>query len=80
MTYEYDHYKAAEELITMLQATQLRDYGHTLQTAMDEGATGTEIFMALRWKLDKLLDEQSCTDLIRAKAKRLWEELDKALQ
>lgn len=80
MTYKYDHYNEAEELIMMLHATQLQDYGSTLQAAMDEGATGTEIFMALRWNLEKLLNEQSCSDLVRAKAKRLWEELDKALQ
>lgn len=80
MTYEYDHYKEADELITILHTTQLQDYGNTLQAAMDEGATGTEIFMALRWNLEKLLNEQSCTGLVRTKAKRLWAELDKALQ
>lgn len=80
MTYEYDHYQESEELITMLHGTQLQNYGSALQAAMDDGATGTEIFMALRWNLEKLLNEQLCSDLIRAKAKRLWEELDKALQ
>ena len=80
MTYEYDHYREAEELIKMLDVAQLQDHGDILQAAMDEGATGTEIFMGLRYNLEKLLNEQSCPDLIRAKAKRLWEELDKALQ
>lgn len=79
MTYQYGHYKETEELIAMLHATQLRNYGSSLQTAMDEGATGTEIFMALRWNLEKLLSEPSCPDLIRAKSKKLWKKLDKAL-
>lgn len=76
----YDHYKEVEELIVMLRAAQLQDYGDTLKKAMDEGATGTEIFMSLRWNLEKLLNDQLCTDLVRAKAKRLWSELDKALK
>ena len=80
MTCEYDHYKESEELITMLHGTRFQSYGSALQAAMDNGVTGTEIFMALRWNLERLLNEQSCSDLVRAKAKRLLEELDKALR
>lgn len=80
MPNEYDHYRETEELIAMLQNTQLQSYGDALQKAMDEGATGTEIFMALHWNLERLLSEKIRLDMIRAKAKRLSEELDKALQ
>lgn len=76
----YDHYQEAVSIITMLRGTSLNSYGDSLQSAIDEGATGTEIFMALRWNVEKLLDEDNLDELVRARAKRLWEELDKALQ
>lgn len=76
----YDHYQETEELISMLKNTDIKHYGESLQRAMDEGATGTEIFMALRWHVRQLLAESSMDDVMRAKAKRLLNELDKALQ
>jgi len=76
----YDHYQETEELISMLGNAGLKQYGESLQRAMDEGATGTEIFMALRWHIDQLLAEPSMDDVIKAKAKRLLNELDKALR
>lgn len=76
----YDHYQEAKSIITMLQGTALNGYGDLLQNAMDEGATGTEIFMALRWNIEKLLKEDGLDDLTRVRAKQLWEELDKALR
>ncbi|MBU2569826.1 MAG: hypothetical protein KJ725_07285 [Gammaproteobacteria bacterium] len=76
----YDHYQEAEELISMLENVGLKYYGESLQRAMDEGATGTEIFMSLRWYIGQFLAEVSVDDVIKAKAKRLLNELDKALQ
>lgn len=80
VTSQYDHYKEAEDLIVMLHDTRLRNHSDALKAAMDEGATGTEIFMALRWNIEKLLNEKTCSEKVFAKAKRLWEELDKALR
>ena len=76
----YDHYQEVKSIIAMLQGTSLCSYGDKLQNAMDEGSTGSEIFMALRWNIQKLLKEEDLDDLTKVKAKRLWEELDKALQ
>lgn len=76
----YDHYQEAKSIITMLQESSLANYSDLLQNAMDEGATGTEIFMALRWNLENLLKEDDLDDLIKARITRLKEELDKALQ
>lgn len=75
----YDYYQEADELIKMLSASSLEKYGEALQKAMDEGSTGTEIFMALRWNLDKILSEASTNDLIEAKTQKLRDEIDKAL-
>lgn len=51
-----------------------------MQNAMDEGATGTEIFMALRWNIERLLAESSVDHATGAKAKKLLSELDNALR
>lgn len=76
----YDHYKETEELISMLENTAMQHYGKILQSALQGGATGTEIFMALRWNIHKLLQETCLDEAIKAKAKRLIEELEKALK
>ena len=80
MVDKYDCYKEAEELIKILHLSScLKHYSETLQAAIDGGSTGTEIFMALRWNLKKLLKEKSCEGLVRDKSKKLLEELNKAL-
>lgn len=76
----YDHYKETEELILMLENVGLKHYGESLQRAMDEGATGTEIFMILRWNISQLLTEPSVNDVVKAKARELFNELERALQ
>ena len=76
----YDHYNEAKSIIAMLQDASLNNYGALLQNAMDEGATGTEIFMALRCNIEKILKEDVLDDATRVRAKKLWDELDKALQ
>jgi len=80
MSKQYDHYHEARNLITMLRDTQLNDQADSLQSAMDDGSTGSEIFMALRRSIENLISEKICTDIAQAKAKKLWEELDRALQ
>jgi GTP cyclohydrolase FolE2 len=76
----FDHYREADSIIQMLRGTSLSRYSDLLQSAMDEGATGTEIFMALRWNIEKLLNENNLDNLVRVRARHLWKELDKALQ
>ncbi len=76
----YDHYQEAKSIITTLQGSSLNIYSDLLQNAMDEGATGTEIFMALKWNIENLLKEDDLDDLIKARATRLWRELGTALQ
>ena len=76
----YDHYEEVEELISMLENTSLQHYRKALQNAIDEGATGTEIFMALRWNIERLLAESSVDHATGAKAKKLLSELDNALR
>ena len=80
MSNQYDHFQEAQDLIKMLRNIHLHVQADDLQSAMDDGSTGNEIFMALRWNIEKLLNEKKCTDIVLVKAKKLWEELDKALK
>ena len=76
----YDHYAETQELADLLRKENLGDYADALVKAMQEGATGTEIFMALRWNVKNIVATKKCSDLTEVKARRLYQELDKALQ
>jgi len=76
----YDHYVETQELIDMLRKEGLNNYADAMLIAMEEGATGTEIFMALRWNVKNLIESKQCSDIAEIKARRLYQELDKALQ
>lgn len=76
----YDHYREASELIEELRMRGFDEEADGLREAIDSGSTGTETFMALRWKLDELLDELELPDLPKARAKRLRKELDLQLR
>lgn len=76
----YDHYAETQKLTDMLRKEGLSDYSDALLNAMNDGATGTEIFLALRWNVKKLIDNENCSDVSEMKAKRLLKELNSALQ
>lgn len=76
---QYNHYEEAKSIITMLSGTSLENYCELLQNSIREGSTGTEIFMALKWNIENLLNEERLDEAIKARAKGLWSELDKAL-
>lgn len=77
---KYDHYVEAQELIGMLRKEGLSNYADAMLKAMEEGSTGTEIFMALRWNVKNLIESRQCSNMAEIKARRLYQELDKALQ
>ena len=47
---------------------------------MEAGSTGTEIFMALRWNVNRVLASNQCSSNTKEFAKNLYIELDKALK
>lgn len=75
----YDHYKEADEIIKELHRLNYAEEADCLQESMDRGSTGTEIFMALKWNLNKQLVELQLPELLRAKAKKLIKELESQL-
>lgn len=78
----FDHYKEARELAEQLRKEKIPCFADKIIGAMEEGSTGTEIFMALRWNIENLLKtkDYSLSKTIKDKASRLYKELDKALQ
>ena len=78
----FDHYKEARELAEELRKEKLEHFANRITKAMEEGSTGTEIFMALRWNIEQLLKTQelSYPKSIKNRANRLYMELDKALE
>jgi hypothetical protein len=76
----YDHYNETHELASMLLQEGLCEYHDALLQAMQEGATGTEIFFNLLWVVKKVLDEGKCSEVCAIKSRRLFNELSAALE
>lgn len=56
---DYDHYAAARTLADRLGTEGQDTWAEKLRRVMEDGATGTEIFMGLRWQLQQL---KGCED------------------
>jgi hypothetical protein len=78
----FDHYKEARELAEELRKEKIDHFANQIIKAMEEGSTGTEIFMTLRWNIEQLLKtkELSCQKRIKDKAICLYRELGNALK
>ncbi len=77
---EYNHYEEAYQLMRMLCCEGLVDHANALQSVIDNGSTGTEIFMSLKFEIQKLLNTAVCSDITFKKAEHLSNKLDEALQ
>lgn len=76
----FDHYAAARELISRLGQAGYATEAAALKAAMDQGATGTEIFMALRFHLAEIIGRVPLEGDSQTLASRLLAELDDALE
>lgn len=76
----YDHYAVARSIAARLRSEGYEEWSKKLLAAIDDGSTGTEIFMALRWQLREFLKTKPtlspATDPL---IQELLAELDKAL-
>lgn len=68
---EFELYKEARILADELNHLNLIDHSEAIQDAIDNGATGTEICMALRFSLKELLRDTKCSADTRLMAKKL---------
>lgn len=76
---KFDYYAAARDLITRLDSDGHGEYASKLRSAIEDGATGTEIFMALRFHLSEILRKIPLRDEVQIRASRLLSELNDAL-
>jgi hypothetical protein len=60
-------YDQLQDLIGQLNALGLHDHADELQNVMGAGATGTEIFMSLRWHLGQIQCSAGISDDSTAK-------------
>lgn len=74
-----DLYEETATLVKLLEEQGLNDFAFEIDNAVRSGSTGTEILMALRWQLKKLLDSSRCPELCAARAQRLYEQISSLL-
>jgi hypothetical protein len=77
---KYEHYKETKRLASLLVQDGAKGYSDLLLDAMVEGATSSEIGMALKWHVKNILKLDSISKETRECARRLHKELNKALQ
>jgi hypothetical protein len=75
----FDYYAVARSLITLLGVEGHLSEAKKLKSALEDGSTGTEILMALRFHLKGCIQRVSLTAESQTLALRLLSELDKAL-
>lgn len=76
----FDHYAATRDLISHLERTGCTTEAAALKAAMESGATGTEILMALRFHLSDIIKRVPLEGDAGMLASRLLAELDDALE
>lgn len=75
----YDYYGEARALAEALKSAGFPDYGSEISVAMEEGETGTEIFMMMRARLANLLAVGKLPPDLIARARALHGRLNDAL-
>jgi len=76
----FDYYLEARDLISRLKSEGDDESASKLRSAMEGGATGTEILMALRFHLAEIIKNIPLRDETRIQASRLLVEIIDALE
>jgi hypothetical protein len=74
-----DPYQDAEQIACELENAGLSDQAKQIRGALSEGATGTEIYMILRWQLAKIEETSSIPAELKSRMDRLHSYLDQVL-
>jgi hypothetical protein len=75
----YDHYDEAKSIADQIDAKGFSDQAAAVRNAIDEGRSGTEIFMQLRFYLEPLLDEGEIDVSTKDQIMTLVERINEAL-
>jgi hypothetical protein len=76
----YDHYKEANDIAIALDREGFDSAATQIREAIEQGATGTEIFMRLRFCLTPLLVESRLSSVTKDRVHVLHAKLDEALR
>ena len=77
---DFDYYAVAQDLISRLETEGYDANATAILSAMEEGATGTEIFMALRFHVSTIVGKIPLKAESRAPASKLLAALNDALK
>ncbi|WP_154671121.1 hypothetical protein [Paraburkholderia mimosarum] len=72
-------YQETRTVADLLDAAGLNDYADQLRSALVEGATGTEIYMILHWRLANMAADAAVAPGLKARLLTLHGYLDRAL-
>jgi hypothetical protein len=75
-----DPYQEARSIADSLDGIGLHEYAVQLRGALVEGATGTEIYMNLRWRLANMVDDKDVAAEVKTRIRLLHGYLDRALK
>jgi hypothetical protein len=76
----YDHYQETKKIAQLLTAEGHAAKAQELLSALTEGATGTEIFMILRYRLTPLLNLPGLSAEIEQRISILCQSINAALR
>jgi hypothetical protein len=75
----YDHYDEARSIADQIDVKGFSDRAAAVRNAIDEGRSGTEIFMQLRFYLEPLLEEGEIDFSTKDQITTLVEKINEAL-
>ena len=75
----YDHYDEAKSIADQIDTKGFSDQAAAVRNAIDEGRSGTEIFMQLRFYLEPLLEEGEIDASTKDQITTLVEKINEAL-
>ena len=76
---DYDHYREAKGIADQIEAEGFSSEAGEVRDAIDDGRSGTEIFMKLRFYLSPLIEDGRIDDLTRKRIAVLVDKLNEAL-
>ena len=76
----YDYYEEASSLASLLTKDGEDKYATKLNEAIEQGCTGTEILMALKFNIEEILKLSSISEASKKKATNLYDKLVEVLQ
>jgi len=75
----YDHYDQAKQIAERIEREGFPEKAQNVRYAIENGKSGTEIFMQLRFYLSPLLDEERVDSFTKEKIGTLIEKINEAL-